>query len=75
MREEVRLSGRREDTRIRLRTERRTSDKCHMSVRGNTGARNQGCMAASVDLAAGRLNPGTVAFPQTAGAIVKETGA
>jgi hypothetical protein len=75
MREEVRLSGRREDTRIRPRTERRTPGKCHLSVLGDTGARNQGCMAGSVDLPAGRLNPGTVALPQTAAAIVKETRA
>jgi hypothetical protein len=75
MSEEFRLSGRCEDTRIWVRTERRTSDKLHMSVLGDTGARNQGCMAASVDLAVGRLNPGTVALPQTPGSIVKETGA
>src|ERR1044071_5625422 len=55
MSEQFRLSGRSED-RIWLRTERRTSKKCYMSVRRSTGARNQGCMAASVDLAAGRLN-------------------
>jgi len=75
MSEEIRLSGRSQHTRIRLRTERCTSVKCHLSVRRDTGARNQGCMAGSVDLAAGRLNPGTVALPQTASAIVKETGA
>ena len=75
MSKEFGLSGRSEDTRIWRHTERRTPDKCHMSVRGDTGARNQGCMAASVDLAGGRLNPGTVALVQTAGAIVKETGA
>ena len=75
MSEEFRLSGRSEYTRIWLRTERRTSDKCHMSVRRDTGARNQGCMAASVDVAPRRLNPRTVALVHTAGAIVKETGA
>ena len=75
MSKEFRVSGRSKDTRIWRRTERRTPDKFHLSVLADTGARNQGCMAASVDAAAGRLNPGTIALPQTAGAIVIETGA
>jgi hypothetical protein len=75
MSKEFRLSGRSEDTGIWRQTERRTPDKIHVSVLVDTGARNQGCMATSVDVTAGRLNPRTVALPQTPGSIVKETGA